>query len=54
MIYKIISFFRTAPRVKSDKVLLLERAGKMNLLIDAIEAEKKGLPQKGDIKVKKV
>lgn len=48
------NFFRTAPKVKSDKVLEIEREGRMNQLLLAIGQERKGLPQTGRIKVSRV
>jgi hypothetical protein len=54
MIKKILQFFTTAPKVKSDKVLKIERDGRINELLDAIERDRKGLQQTGKIKVTRV
>ena len=37
----IFNFFKTAPVMKSDNFLKLERIGKISLLVEAIEAERK-------------
>jgi hypothetical protein len=42
-----LKFFDTAPRTKSKKVTDLEKAGKVSLLIEAVEAERKSR-KKGD------
>jgi hypothetical protein len=46
----IRQWFNTAPVVKSDKV----RGGLIQELLQAVECERKGLPQTGRIKVKRV
>ena len=37
----IFNFFKTSPVIKSDNFLKLERIGKISLLVEAIEAERK-------------
>jgi hypothetical protein len=49
--------WRTAPDIKSDKVLRLEKEGKIYLLLEAIESERAGENGKskdGSITVRRV
>jgi hypothetical protein len=51
---KFFSWFDTAPKAKSDKVLKIEKDEEMNLLIDAVEAERKGKKSPNKFTVKGV
>lgn len=49
--------WNTAPVIKSDKVLRLEKAGKIHLLLEAIESERaggNGKSKDGSVTVRKV
>lgn len=56
-IARILGWFRTAPRVKSNDVLNLERANKVLVLFEAIEDAKKnrvGKSKDGRLTVRRV
>lgn len=50
----ILKFFDTAPKTMSDKVRKLEAEGKLHLLVEAVENERKGIKSTNGITVKRV
>jgi hypothetical protein len=53
-IKKILKWFDTAPPIKTEAVRTLEREGKLRLLVDAVESERRGEKSTNGITVKKV
>lgn len=47
----MLGFFSTAPKIRSDQFLKLERAGMIKEILAAVHNERNGKPQTGKIKV---